>query len=146
MPSVPTEARAAVRRFKAELTCSATKLEEQVFDSAPFRRALEGFTYKRTEVGRQRAVKAIRKMAPGLRLESVGRQLSVWSYLKTSGPVIATPKDPGQDQPGVTLNYFVGGADPDQHHLIAASGLWTLEIPDHALGGTCRQDDVAVAE
>jgi hypothetical protein len=72
----------------------------------------------------------------GLRLEGA-HPLAVWSMLKPRSSVLIDKDDfrpAGQD--GV-VNYVLAGALPparDGRIYAVAEGLWSLEIPDHALG------------
>jgi len=68
-----------------------------------------------------------------------GKAIAIWSIMKPRSPVaIATPDDTPAGvraslaQDCVTVNYIVAGAC--KSHAIIAEGLWTLEVPDHALG------------
>jgi hypothetical protein len=55
---------------------------------------------------------------------------AVWSVIKAREAVAVEPDEPGFAQACVTINYAVaGGLDKG-----VAEGLWTIEVPDHALG------------
>jgi hypothetical protein len=90
--------------------------------------------------GRRRAFEAIaRALGPGATLASADlktkqRSHAIWSILKPRDRVVLEG-GPSFDQDCVTVNYVVAGylpGPPEQAGV--AEGLWTLEIPDHALG------------
>ena len=87
--------------------------------------------------GRQRAFDRIRKrLGPAPRLEHADmdkRPVTVWSVLNPRESV-ALEGDPGRMQDCVTINYLVLGNMKRNKQDLIAEGLWTLEIPDHALG------------
>jgi hypothetical protein len=100
---------------------------------------------KCTRSGRQRAFNTINKaFGPGVTLESVSlgkgnRSLAIWSILKPRNAVTVSVPDNTPEyeraslmQDCVTLNYIVVGCIADI--IQVAEGLWTLEVPDHALG------------
>jgi hypothetical protein len=63
---------------------------------------------------------------------------TVWSIMKPRGSVVIEPSKVSEAerallaQDCVTVNYFVAGWLPDR--IGVQEGLWTLEVPDHALG------------
>lgn len=59
--------------------------------------------------------------------------LAVWSILAPRDSVTVAPDDPSDAQNCVTVNYVLIGI-LDQGMAHRANGLWTLDIPDHALG------------
>lgn len=129
-PSLPVsaEARGLVRQFKRQLSqedrvWDATWTSKATFDQA------ERWTCS-GRVGRDRA---------RLQLERrFGRALPlphghlVWAHLRPSTAVIQHHEDrarlPGEAQDAVVVDFLLaGGAD------VLQAGLWTLEVPDHAL-------------
>jgi hypothetical protein len=95
---------------------------------------------KKTRLGRRRAFNKLAQMlGPGVTLETVRLDgkfpLAVWSILKPRDAVIvnATPES-GNAQDCVTVNYVLAGAMPHRPAGDIGEGLWTLEVPDHALG------------
>ena len=91
-------------------------------------------------VGRRRACEKISAaLGPGARLElstlDGPHPHAVWSIYKPRDSVVydAPPDEHGSlFQNCITVNYFVAGALPGMIGI--AEGLWTLEVPDHALG------------
>jgi hypothetical protein len=123
-------ARGIVRRFKAGLP---EKLLERLLASAPFNRAVRAVLLKGTDLGRWRAASKVGKMYPDLRLEVVRRDLVVWSYLQAIDHLLVNPREPGEAQEAVMVKYMLASRVPDRT-IALFSGLWTLEVPDHALG------------
>jgi hypothetical protein len=58
--------------------------------------------------------------------------LAVWAVIKPRHAVLVEPGDPALEQNCVTVDYLLAGTMPGA--IGQASGLWTLEITDHALG------------
>jgi hypothetical protein len=141
------EVRGRLRQWKKKL----------VQDYAVFDRALETLSpngkpgplivdmVKCTRAGRKQAFDKINKaFGPGVTLESASlgknnRSLAIWSILKPRSSVaIAVPEDISESeraslaQDCVTLNYIIVGCVADV--IQVAEGMWTLEVPDHALG------------
>jgi hypothetical protein len=93
---------------------------------------------------RQRAYQKLNKMfGPGAVNEGVtlqrNKSLAIWSYLKPRNAVTTKTSDDLSEaeraslmQDCVTVNYVIAGVIGAR--VCAADGLWTLEVPDHALG------------
>jgi hypothetical protein len=90
--------------------------------------------------GRQRAfAKLARSFGPGAVLEGLRLEddpLAVWSIIKPREAVIVdAPPNSAKMQDCVTVNYILSGRLPEDNPRDGTKeGLWTLEIPDHALG------------
>jgi hypothetical protein len=70
----------------------------------------------------------------GLRLDG-GAPLAVWSILKPRDSVREDDGGTPVGQPCVCVDYLLAGVVPDVLGGVGlAEGLWTLELPDHALG------------
>jgi hypothetical protein len=93
--------------------------------------------------GRERALaKILRAVGSGPVLERARldskHPYAVWSILKPRAAVGIEPGEVGEGeraslaQDCITVNYFVAGWLPDR--IGVQEGLWTLEVPDHALG------------
>jgi hypothetical protein len=93
--------------------------------------------------GRKQAFEKINKLlGPGITLEEVNlgrgnRSLAIWSILKprdsvAMGALSDLPESERQSllQDCVTVNYVLVGTSA----VLVSEGLWTLEVPDHALG------------
>ena len=100
---------------------------------------------KGSRAGRRLAFAKISKaFGPGVTAESVsldkrGQCFAVWSILKPRDAVVVKAnRDISESeraslaQDCVTVNYVVVGAV--EGRVLVAEGLWTLEVPDHALG------------
>jgi len=102
----------------------------------------------RSRKGRERAFEKIKRaLGPGVRLEYVdldGKEsaMATFSILKPRDAVLKPSPPhllaPSMLQDCVTVNYFHVGFLPGfldgVERIGAAEGLWTLEVPDHALG------------
>jgi hypothetical protein len=141
------ETRGRLRQWKKKLAHDYT-----LFDAA-FRELQDGKSFhlaedmvQCTRVGRQRAFDRInRSFGPGATLESArlgrnNRSMAIWSILKPrdATAMAAYTADMSETERGsllqdcVTVNYVVVGCVSST--VLVAEGLWTLEVPDHALG------------
>lgn len=120
---ISAEARGAVRVFKAMLAREARAFET-AFRSRVIERNAERYA-RCGPVGRSRAMSKMRSILG--RLEHYDNPWLVWAYLYPRDAVIVKPGDPGQAQDAVVVNYAAIGRN--HFHV----GLWTLEVPDHAL-------------
>jgi hypothetical protein len=90
--------------------------------------------------GRQRAVDKLQQaLGPAAKLEKLqldGKYAyALWSILKPRDPVVVDASDEsGLNQFCVAVNYILAGYLPHLDVIGKAEGLWTLEVPDHALG------------
>jgi hypothetical protein len=86
-------------------------------------------------------LKLVKAFGPGAVNEGItldrGKALGVWSILKPRNAVIAVASEATSEseraslaQDCVTVNYIVAGS----HRILLGEGLWSLEVPDHALG------------
>jgi hypothetical protein len=143
------ETRGKLRAWKTAL---ARKYHE--FDCAYHHKSLlnavEDFAKRSSEKGRRRAFAKIKEAlgsAPTLEyLDMDKRPIALWSVLNPR-EAVAIEGDPGQMQDCVTVNYLIAGAIPDfglpnHRRTDMAEGLWTLEIPDHALGRAIERSGV----
>jgi hypothetical protein len=93
-----------------------------------------------SHTGRRRAFdKLARLLGPGVVLEGLrldGKQpLALWSILKPRVAVtVDAPPESGLAQDCVTVDYILAGIMPDAPNGGIATGSWSLEVPDHALG------------
>jgi len=128
---IGAEERGRLRAFRRVVTARAARLEA-VFTAKPpaVERAAFAFISKRG-VGRNRALAALKRAIPA-RYEAVWGDAVIWSSLAVGDAIIKNPKDPGQAQPSVAVGYVVLLGKRGRS-IQFDSGLWTLEIPDHAL-------------
>jgi hypothetical protein len=130
------ETRGKVRAWKQKLA-----RDFAIFDSAYHR--LGGGDLRKLPMdlvlcscsGRQRAFEKINKLlGPGATLEAkhLNGKSVLWSIYKPSNGIILND-DPSFTQNCVAINYIIAGEMPNHMGGIVI-GLWTLEVPDHALG------------
>lgn len=128
---IGAEERGRLRAFKREVSSRAARLDAMFTVRPPeIERAAFAFTSKRG-VGRVRALAALKRMIPA-HYEAVWGDAVIWSSLAVGNAIIQNPMDLGQAQPSVTVGYVVLLGDRGRS-IQFDSGLWTLEIPDHAL-------------
>jgi hypothetical protein len=120
------------------------------------------FVNRSSPQGRRRAfVKLARAFGPAVTLEGLrldgAYPMAVWSILKPRESVTAgAPAESGLAQDCVTVNCLLAGRLPNVDGPgipgpATADGLWSLEIPDHALGRAIersggRLPDAIIAE
>ena len=121
---ISAEARGAVRAFKAQLARADRRFAAR-FESAEASREAARWASCNTK-GRARALaKLIRWFGP---VDRYVHDMPVWAHLRPRDAVIVIPNDPGQTQSAVVLEYMTVSGEGDLE-----TGLWTLEVPDHAL-------------
>lgn len=121
---IPAEARGLVRVFKLKL-CLNNRRFDRHFESPEVARAAARYNHAGS-MGRQRALRVLtRTFGPVTFLQ--GDRPS-WAFLRARDPVIQNPRDAGQTQPSVVVDYVVV-----DHEDYVQTGLWTMELPDHAL-------------
>jgi len=111
---------------------------------------LKAMTMRGTK-GRRRGFDKLQKaFGPGAILER-GRlegkyPLAVWSILKSRDSVtVDAPVETGLMQDCITVNAIVAGVLPDDDGTLmvgVTEGMWTLEVPDHALGRAVERSGV----
>jgi hypothetical protein len=130
------ETRGRLRQWKSATTVAWNKMD-QLFMDQKLNRDGRAFCLRGSELGRRRAFDRLaRLLAPtGAHLEGVrftGRYpIALWTTIKPRGAVMVTA-DPSRNQSCVSVNYLLIYQGGD--HYNCAEGLWTLEIPDHAMG------------
>jgi len=136
---ITAEARGVVRLFKARLRHYDLRFQAR-FESIEANREANRWANCGT-LGRQRALMKLRR-----RFGPTDRHLQdrpVWAHLRPRDAVIVHPQDAGQTQPAVVLEYLTVDKNADME-----TGLWTLEVPDHALlraAQRCRGIDLRAA-
>jgi hypothetical protein len=133
---IDAEARGRVRHWKAEAIKSYNRLQEVARRDDTLDLATE-LAAKTSIVGRRRAFQKIQaRFARHAVLEGVRlmgpHPIAAWLVLEPREAVIVEADHPGLAQDCVVTNYLLAGKLPDNDRL--AGGLWTLEVPDHALG------------
>jgi len=128
------EALGKLRALKQCLAEQAAQVEHAI-NVLPLSLA-DALVLRGSQVGRTRAAVKLRARFPGvarwypLREDEDGVPYLLGVYLSsTNDPLITTPTDPGMMQGLVMTRYVLVGS----RMCTASTGLWTLEIPDHAL-------------
>jgi hypothetical protein len=134
------EVRGRLRQWKADLSRSYRIVDHLLAkQSAAVVADLRAFCFRGSSTGRQRAFSRISRMlaSAGATLEGVRREgkapIAVWSILKPRESVTFKPDDASDAQNCISVNYVVIGRLVNEETRWG-DGLWTLEIPDHALG------------
>jgi hypothetical protein len=133
------EVRGRLRQWKADLSRSYRIVDRLLDEQGPLVADLQAFCLRGSLAGRQRAFSRIGRIftSAGATLEGVridGKApIAVWSLLKPRESVTFEPEGAADAQDCITVNYVVVGRI-DEGVTKWGDGLWTLEIPDHALG------------
>lgn len=125
---VDVEARGRVRAFKQSLAAEFRR-KDALFHRPQTGHQAERYALCSSSTGRRRALSKL-TAAFGPVCFTCG-PYAVWTVLRPRESVIRTPRDAGQAQDAVVVDFVVAGPSRDGCYLQA--GLWTLEIPDHAL-------------
>lgn len=138
-----TEAYGKLRRFRKAVSISTERLEKlRDNPPKPLLRDLESLVLRGSEKGRERAAARLRSAFPMVFSWHRMERGLLGAYMASVDPVILTPTDAGQTQKAIVVNYLIIGiAD-----IGVATGLWTLEIPDHALIRAIERDPYGVIE
>jgi hypothetical protein len=137
------EVRGKLRAWK-HLLAQQYRTFERAYTAGCWRPLIDNFVKRSSVTGRRRAFDKLRKLfgpAPvleGLRLGG-DHPLAVWSLFKPRDSVaVNAAVETGLSQDCVTVNYLLAGVMPvcpsGLQDSAAAEGLWTMEVPDHALG------------
>jgi hypothetical protein len=147
--------RGKLRHWKERLARQYRVMERAFGNDAQLRPIVEDMTKRGSPHGRRRAFdKIVRALGPGVMLEGLRLDgdypLALWSILKPRESVaVDAPVESGLAQHCVTVNYVLAGRLP--HVLFGISeGIWSLEVPDHALGRAIERSgllpDALIAE
>jgi hypothetical protein len=137
------EIRGRLRHWKAKLAQQYRVFDRTYRNPTALRPICEDFVKRSAAAGRRRAfAKLAAAFGAGATLEGLrldgDSPLAVWSILKPREAVtVDADPESGLAQNCVTVNYVVAGVLPDRRgdrHYGLCEGLWTLEVPDHALG------------
>jgi len=129
--------RGLLRQFKQRLAKDYVTFDKGVHAFSKLSH-LGNFIRRASIVGRQRAFDKIRRvLGPGAYLEALrldGKEpIALFSILNPRGPVIVGPKATHSDkQDCIAVDYIIV-AQLDGRATIS-NGLWSLYVPDHALG------------
>jgi hypothetical protein len=130
------EAKGRLRRFRAHVVGSADRTRAQLKRESLVSDVLS-LSLRGTEKGRQRAARRVRSALPGVfDWRNLPAGLLGALLLDASDPIIKEPRDAGQTQPSVIVTYVVLGT----RRTMTSTGLWTLEVPIHALLRAIERD------
>lgn len=121
---IPAEARGAVRTFKTSLRRADARFQAH-FESREASREAARYS----ECGALGRLRALRKLQRrfGVQDRTVD-DAPVWAHLRPREAAIVNPRDLGQTQDAVVIEYVTVTPRGDLE-----TGLWTLEVPEHAL-------------
>jgi len=141
-PTVYADAaiRGKLRHWKEKLARQYRAIDRVVGNSARLSPVVEDMVKRGSLRGRHRAFEKIAQelgagvVLEGLRLEG-DYPVAVWSALKPRESLtVEALVESGLAQNCVTVNYVLAGVEPPGDRFGIMDGLWTLELPDHALG------------
>ncbi len=132
--SWPAEVRGKMRVLLKRLDRESTEIYATI-ESYRFNDLILALTAKKG-VGRIRAANKIRQMLPGVKWDrplptEVNFLLGMFLH-HSEGPVILTPRDPGQTQGAIQVRWVTARRTGTGVASIQ-TGLWTLEVPLHAV-------------
>jgi hypothetical protein len=137
-PVIDAEARGRLRRWKAQLR-QRYRVIDRMAAAEQMSPDVVAFALRGSPTGRQRAFARLNSnlTTAGAVLHTVryeGRSpIAVWAILKPRTSVAIETEDPRLTQDCITVNYIlVGCLTANTAHR--GDGLWSLEVPDHALG------------
>lgn len=135
MTAIDNEARGRLRLWKAGLARRYATVEALCSGSIDTVSLVGNFIHRSSEIGRRRGFERLRKiLANSASLEGVrlsGKMpTAVWSVLKPRESV-SVNGSAAETQNCVTVNYLLISKVTDHEF---AEGLWSVEVPDHALG------------
>lgn len=130
------EANGKLRRFRARVTTQANSIH-QILSQPTLDKDIDNLIHRSSSRGRTRAAQRLRSFFPtAFGWSSIPEGL-LGAYLDAPPkPIIETPADIGQTQNCVLISYLILGTKQQ----ITATGLWTLEVPDHALRRAFERD------
>jgi hypothetical protein len=133
---ISAAARGALRVWKQQAAARYAQYEA-AYLSMRGDPALYEFVGRNSTKGRARAFNKLRRrigdaaVLQGLRLGGPN-PIGVWVVIVPREAVRVDSTDPAFGQDCVVVNYVLAGMGPDGCEL--SEGLWTVELPDHALG------------
>jgi hypothetical protein len=131
--------RGKLRRWKHAAASRYQLLRDQLLRDPGMKRQVDEFAMRGSAKGRQRAFRRINGLVSRFGvLQDVQLSgpapLALWAALRPRGHVLSCPKTEGEKQDCVTANYVLAGAiDGPGRGGRGITGLWSVEVPDHAL-------------
>jgi len=139
---IPNEAWRRLRRFKARIAESAAVIEN-VIDTKATKKLVADFCYKKN-VGQDRVLRKLRKHLPGAVVLPIhGEHAVQMTWISPSEPLLLTPRDPGEEQPCVLMNFAIAWRPKEMRGHTAFWSGTLLEVPDHACGRLFQRDATA---
>jgi hypothetical protein len=144
---IDTASRGRLRQWKRAATARFLRIEA-VLAGRAFERAARDFNHKKG-IGRQRALAKLRVLLAEARFEEAhvaSDGFALWSYLHPRDSVICPGKGvgPAELQDCCTVDYLVLGRtfnhEQDRVGAGRGTGLWSVEVSDHALGRCLQRD------
>lgn len=130
--------RGQVRVFRRKIGVMADQLAASLKKQAT-KDLISAWLFK-SGIGRNRIEPRLKAILPGVRWHPQsryhGRTIMLGAYLRPSSAIRTNPEEPGETQDCVTVEYVLLDARGTRAAKLATyeRNLWTLEIPDHALG------------
>jgi hypothetical protein len=147
--------RGQLRQWKEKLAQQYRQFDRAYCD-ARTHSFVQDFVKRSSREGRRRALRKLaRAFGPGITPEGLrldgNHPMAVWSILRPRESVAAcAPAESGLAQDCVTVDFLLAGWLPSLAEGGLADGLWSLEIPDHALGRAIERSgglpDAIIAE
>lgn len=132
---ISAEARGKRRVLMRWLERSAQRIEDAIEDPETHR--LVDRTFLAGNKGRLRARQRLIAKLPGVRWTGDGL---LGMFLSPKEPVILNPTDVGQTQRAITTRFVYMAPEHGE------TGLWTLEVPEHAVGRIIERSAHAVED
>jgi hypothetical protein len=140
VPAIPIDAKARGKLWvwKAAAAENWRRVEARC-ESREFQTAIRDLASRGSRTGPGRAFAKLHRgfaghgLLEGVRLDGTA-PLAVWSVLNPRKAVTVNTDDPALQQNCVVVEYLLAGPLPAGMPTNACTGLWTLEVPDHALG------------
>jgi len=135
---VNAEARGKLRALKAKLATLHRRIEAAIRKDA-MHALVEEFAMKSGK-GQQRAlIKILRALGPGAHQHDIWATGALWVMFKPHKGGALISDDPSDAQDSISANFLLLG-EWGENRLGAASGPWTLEFKEHALGRLITRD------
>jgi hypothetical protein len=122
------EATRKLRVWKRAIAPAAAKIDRALADETTTHQLITDFAFKKN-AGKAKALARLRQHLAPAKL-SAGRDIFTWSWLKPTGPLLASD-DPSLRQNCVIARFGIGGRR--SAHFAGAAVVLSLEVPDHAL-------------
>jgi hypothetical protein len=141
---VSTEARIALRHFKIKVAQQSSRLHA-ILVSEECDALTQAFMFK-SGAGRDRALARIKQLLP-IKIEAKIKPRRLFlTALRCMPPLLVIPRDPGETQDAVCLEFVLSYFPDSSKQMRTISSVWTMEIPDHAIGRLFQRNPGVDAE